>query len=321
MGKMKVGVVGVGHMGVYHVRTYAELPDVELFGVADINEERASKVGQQYSTISYLDYRQLYDEVQAVSIAVPTTLHFEVARDFLKAGIHVLLEKPMTPSLEEARELIGLAQSKNLILQAGQVERFNAAVQELGAIVKDPIFIEARRLGPFVKDRTNDTGVILDLIIHDVDIILGLVDSGVARLSVAGKSIYSDFEDIVNVQLAFENGCMASITASRVTENKMRTLSISQPEAYIFLDYTDQELHIHRQASSGVILSRDVLRYKQESFVERLFVHKDNPLKLEILHFLGCINGQEPLFSVEDDLKSLGVIIRVLKEYETSKKD
>lgn len=316
---MKVGVVGVGHMGEYHVRTYAELSDIELVGIVDIDEKRVKRISEQYNTIGYLDYHQLYDKVQAVSIAVPTNLHFQMTKDFLEAGIHVLLEKPMVPTMEEAKALINLAQDRGLILQIGQVERFNGAVGELGAIVKDPIFIEARRLGPFVKNRINDTGVILDLVIHDIDIILGLVHSEIRKIAVTGRSIYTEFEDIVNVQLTFENDCIACITASRVTENKMRTLSISQPEAYIFLNYTDQELHIHRQASSGVILTRDVLRYKQESFVERIFVHKDNPLKLEILHFLGCINGQPPLFSVQDDLKSLDLTLKILEEYRMTK--
>lgn len=306
-------------MGEYHVRTYAELPNVQLVGVADINEERAREIGTRYSTIPYIDYRSLFGKCDAVSIAVPTTLHSVVARDFLDAGIHVLLEKPMTDSLEDAVRLIELAKEKGLVLQVGQVERFNGAVQELGVIVKDPFFLEARRLGPFVKERTNDTGVILDLIIHDLDIVLGLVPSKLKRIGVTGKSIYTKFEDIANVQLTFQNGCMATITASRATENKVRTLSITQPDAYIFLDYTDQELHIHRQASSGVVLSKEVLRYKQESFVERLFVHKDNPLKLEILHFLDCINGTPPLFSPQDDLKSLEVTLMVLDEYNRTK--
>jgi predicted dehydrogenase len=317
---IRIGVVGVGHMGEYHVRTYAELPNVKLVGVADINEERAREIGARYNTIPYIDYRFLYGKCDAVSIAVPTTLHSKVARDFLDAGIHVLIEKPMTDNLKDAIELIELAKEKGLVLHVGQVERFNGAVQELSVIVKDPLLIEARRLGPFVKKRINDTGVILDLIIHDVDIVLNLVPSKIKRISVTGKSIYTEFEDIATVQLTFENGCMATITASRATENKLRTLSITQPDAYIFLDYTDQELHIHRQASSGVILSKDALRYKQESFIERLFVHKDNPLKLEILHFLDCIvNGASPLFSPQDDLKSLEVTLRVLDEYERTK--
>ncbi|MBU0566592.1 Gfo/Idh/MocA family oxidoreductase [bacterium] len=314
MEKIKVGVVGIGHMGSYHVRTYAGFQNVELAGVVDIDEERAEKVAKQYNTKAYSDYRQIFDKVEAVNIAVPTSRHYQVAKDFLEAGKHILLEKPATSSLEEAEELLSLAQSKNLVLQIGHVERFNAAVNELKNIVKDPIFIECRRLGP-KNSRITDTGVVLDLLIHDVDIILRLVDSKITRMNVAGGRIYSEFEDLANVQLIFDNGCIANLTASRVTEEKIRTLAITQPDAYIFLDYAEQDLQIHRQASSKYILSRELLQYRQESFIERLFVHKDNPLKLELSHFIDCIvNGATPKTTTEEDLRSLGITLKILEK-------
>ncbi|MEW6096109.1 MAG: Gfo/Idh/MocA family oxidoreductase [bacterium] len=308
---LKVGVVGTGHMGSYHVRLYSELLNVDLVGIVDINEKQVSRLASQYNTTSFTDYTKLYDKVEAVSIAVPTSAHYRIGKDFLEAGIHVLIEKPITNKLEEAKELIELAKEKGLILQVGHVERFNAAVQELKKIVKDPLFIECRRLGPYNR-RINDTGVVLDLLIHDIDIVLGLVDSQIKEINVAAKSIYSEYEDIANVQLIFDNGCIANLTASRVTEDKIRTLAITQPDAYVALDYAEQELHIYRQGTSEYIISREAVGYKQESFIERIFVHKDNPLKLELLHFVNCVsNKTSPLTSLEEELKALAVTLQI----------
>ncbi len=308
---LRVGVVGAGHMGSYHVRLYSELLNVELIGIADINEKQVNKIASQYHTVPYTDYTKLYDKVEAVSIAVPTSAHYRVGRDFLEAGIHVLIEKPITNNLEEAQELIKLAQEKGLILQVGHVERFNAAVLELKKIVKDPIFIECRRFGPYNR-RINDTGVVLDLLIHDVDIVLGLVDSPLKEINVAAKSIYSEYEDIANVQLIFDNGCIASLTASRVTEDKIRTLAVTQQNAYIVLDYAEQDLHIYRQGTSEYIISREAIGYKQESFIERIFVHKDNPLKLQLVHFVDCVSKKiTPMTSLEAELKALAVTLQI----------
>lgn len=314
MKRIRVGVVGTGHMGSYHVRTYAEFQNVELVGVVDIDEEKAEEIAKQYNTKAYSDYREIIDKIEAVNIAVPTSKHYQIAKDFLEAGKHVLVEKPVTSSLKEAEELLSLSQSKNLVLQTGHVERFNAAVNELKNIVKNPILIECRRLGPR-NSRIVDTGVVLDLLIHDVDIILRLVDSKITKINVAGAPIYSEFEDMANVQLVFANGCVANLTASRVTEEKIRTLAITQPDAYIFLDYAEQDLQIHRQASSKYILSRELLHYRQESFIERLFVHKDNPLKLELAHFVNCIvNGATPKTTTEEDLRSLAITLKILEK-------
>ena len=312
MKKLKVGVVGAGHMGHYHIRIYSEIPSIELVGIADVNEVLGRDLSNKYETQYFNDYRRLFGKVDAVSIAVPTSMHYAVAKEFLEQKIHVLLEKPMTIDLEEGRELIQIAAREKCILQIGHVERFNAAVQELNNIVNEPLLIEAHRLGPFNK-RTKDTGVILDLMIHDIDIVLNLVDSNIKNLNVCGKSICSDYEDLVSVQMEFENGCIALLTASRLTENKIRTLAITQKDAYIFLDYAEQEIHIHRQSSTKYWLTKEKFQYKQESFIERLFVHKDNPLKLQLMHFIDCItNGTTPIFSGEDDLKALEVALHIL---------
>ena len=309
---LRVGVVGVGHMGRYHVGLYRELPDVDLVGVADINHGRAHSTAQQYNTTAYTNYHDLIEEVDAVSIAVPTSLHHPVARDFLDAGVHVLLEKPIAHTMEEARDLFDLAESRNMVLHIGHVERFNGAVQELKKIVQEPMLIESRRLGPFVP-RIKDDGVILDLMIHDIDIILGLVPSSIQRIQALGRSVYTGKEDLANVQICFQNGCIATLLASRTTEVKVRTMAITQPSAYILLDYTDQDIRVHRQASSEHIVARGTLRYKQESLIERIFVHKDNPLKLEIKNFIdSTIQQVSRVPTVAEELNSLQVALQVL---------
>lgn len=314
--KLRVGVVGVGHMGRYHVGLYSELFDVDLVGVADINHGRAHTTAQQYNTTAYTSYHGLIDKVDAVSIAVPTSLHHPVARDFLDAGVHVLLEKPIAHTIEEARDLFDLAESRNMVLHIGHVERFNGAVQELKKIVHEPLMIESRRLGPFVP-RIKDDGVILDLMIHDIDIILGLVPSPIQRIQALGRSVYTGKEDLANVQICFHNGCIATLLASRATEVKIRTMAITQPNAYILLDYTEQDIRVHRQASSEHIVARGMLRYKQESFIERIFVHKDNPLKLEIRNFIDSIVHQvRRVPTVTEELYSLQVALQVLEILE-----
>ena len=314
----RVGVVGTGHMGQYHVNVYSELPIVKLAGIADISKERVAAVAKRFKTKGYTDYRKLIGQVDAVTVAVPTGKHYEVAKEFLSAGVHVLLEKPITPTLKEAKELYSIAKKKKVILQVGHVERFNGAVQEVKKIIKNPLLVETRRIGPFVQ-RVQDDGVVLDLMIHDIDIVLNLVDSEIVTVNAVGGSVFTKTGDYANVQIQFKNGCVASLIASRVSQEKVRTLAVSQKDAYISLDYGAQELHVHRQASSQYFLSKEELKYKQESMIERVFVHKDNPLKLEVKHFLDCaMKRAERSVSPESDLRSLEVALKV---QEILKKD
>jgi predicted dehydrogenase len=252
--------------------------------------------------------------VDVATVAVPTERHFGVARDLLEAGVHVLVEKPMTPTLEEAKDLFRVARQVNRVLHVGHVERFNGAVQELKKIVEQPILIESRRLGPFVSRVQNDS-VVMDLMIHDVDIVLGLVDSEPRKITAVGSRVHSSSTDVATVQILFESGAMATITASRATEEKIRTLAITQPGAYILLDYANQDIEIHRRAAQEYELNRQSIRYRQASFVERLFVHKDNPLKLEIRHLIGAALGAQESGQAElaeaDDLRSLGVALEI----------
>ena len=312
--RMRAGVVGTGHMGQYHILVYAELWDVDLVGVVDVDASTVARLAAQYDTQGFTDYRDLFGKVDVVSIAVPTPLHCQIARDFMEAGIHVLIEKPLTPTLEEARELFRIACRQNVVLHVGHVERFNGAVQELRKIVVNPILVESRRLGPFVPRVQHDT-VIMDLMIHDIDIVLGLVDAEIGEIMATGARVQSPRQDVANVQIVFENGTLANITASRATEQKIRTLAITQPDTYIFLNYTDQDIQIHRRSASEYILNRESIRYRQESFVEHLFVHKENPLKLEILHLLDAVREAQRTGRVDlgehDDIRSLGVALAI----------
>ena len=318
MSKVKVGVVGVGRMGKYHVGILSELPEVELTTVVDIDSKSRKVIEENYGTPSFENYKDIYGKVDAAVVAVPTGLHFPIAKDLLNAGIHVLLEKPCANNLDHARELFQIAEDKALILHVGHVERFNGAVQELHKIVDSPVFVECKRMGPFT-DRITDDGVVLDIMIHDIDIILNLIQSRVTKTFVLGASIFSTKDDLVNAQLEFENGCIANIVASRASQNQIRTLSVTQKDSFVVLDYTDQEIYVHRQSSSEHKLSKDSLRYKQESLVERIFVHKDNPLKLELKHFLDCVtNGSPRKVAIDNELYSLEVALNILSQFKSN---
>jgi len=313
-GRIRAGVVGTGHMGQYHVLVYAELPDVELVGVVDLDADRAKTVAAGYDTRAFTDHRQLIGLVDVASVAVPTEEHFAVARDLLEAGISVLVEKPMASTLEEARELFRVANRTGAVLHVGHVERFNGAVDELKRLVASPILIESRRLGPFVPRVQKDT-VVMDLMIHDIDIVLGLVDSPPRQIAAQGAVVHSSVTDVASVQIRFESGAIATITASRATEEKVRTLAITQPDAYILLDYTDQDIRIYRRAAQQYTLNRKSIRYSRASLVEHLQVHRDNPLKLEIQHLLGAVrrrrNGEDVPLSLAEDLTSLAMALEI----------
>ena len=312
MDTTRVGVVGCGHMGKYHVAAYMESMHVQITGVSDLDRAAVEPLAKSFEIPYHENYEELFDKVDAVSIAVPTRLHFEIAREFLSRGIHVLLEKPIAPSLTQAAELFKIAEQNKAVLHIGHVERFNGAVQEMKNIVEKPILLECVRIGPFTG-RIVDDGVVLDLMIHDIDILLNLVDSPVVGLSAMGFPVVSDKEDFVSAQLRFERGCVANVIASRVSEEKIRTLTVHQQGAYVKLDYADQEIHIHRQARSGYTLNTDRLKYRQESLVERIFVHKGNPLKGEILNFLRCAGDRHCQSEVERELRSLKVSLQILE--------
>jgi predicted dehydrogenase len=313
--RVRAGVVGTGHMGQYHVLVYGELPDVDLVGVVDVDGERAAAVARQYDTLSFTDHRDLIGRVDVASVAVPTERHYGVARDLLEAGVSVLIEKPMTPTLGEARELFEVADRSGAVLHVGHVERFNGAVDELRHLVDRPILIESRRLGPFAPRVARDT-VVMDLMIHDIDIVLALVDSPPVRLAAQGACVNSDAADVAAVQVRFASGTIATLSASRATEEKIRTLAITQPDAYIVLDYTEQDIHIYRRAAQEYTTTRKSIRYRRASFVEHLKVHRDNPLKLEVQHLVNAMRRRragEPGDPAQqhDDLRSLAIALEI----------
>lgn len=311
---LRMAVVGTGHMGRHHVNILSTLPGVELVAVVDRDERTLLDISNKYEVKGFEDHRKVVRMVDAAVVAVPTAAHFEVARDFLTAGRHVLVEKPLAPTVEEAEELIHLARVQGLVLQVGHVERFNAAVQQLRKIVRKPYLIESTRCGPTDK-RIRDVGVVMDLMIHDIDIILNIVGEPVRIVQAMGWRICSDHEDVASAQLLFEGGCIANVIASRVTQYKERTLKISQKDAFVALNYGEQDLEIHRQASSAYLLTPEEIQYSQESFVEKLHIQKDNPLRLELLHFAACVAGRErPLVDNETDLAALRVTQEILRK-------
>ncbi|MFH7325208.1 Gfo/Idh/MocA family oxidoreductase [Desulfurivibrio sp. C05AmB] len=245
MKKIRVGVIGVGHLGKFHAAKYAAMDEVDLVGVADINRELAAEVAGDCGTIPFADYHQLLPQVEAVSIVVPTVHHHRVAMDCLEQGVDILLEKPMTTTLAEADELIAKAAARQCILQVGHIERYNPAVTALGQYVTRPLFIESHRIHMF-KPRGLDVDVVLDLMIHDIDIILSIVDSPISSVHTVGVPVVTRSTDIANARIIFENGCTANITVSRISKENIRRLRIFQPKSYLSVDYAKKTLMVIR---------------------------------------------------------------------------
>jgi predicted dehydrogenase len=300
-------------MGTYHANVLSTLNrDVVFTGIHDIDEQQAHYVAEKYEVPAYPSAEELLRDVDAVCIAVPTHLHYTVAKQALMADVHTLVEKPLAKSLKEAEELVSIADSRSLVFQVGHVERFKGAVMELRKIVQDPYLVEARRISPWT-DRDWDTGVVLDLMIHDIDIVMSLIKSDVVHVDAMGKSISSKYEDVASAILQFENGAIANITASRLSETRIRTMSVSQDKAFIFLNFESQDINIYRGASASFFVSQKEITYKQESFVERVLVQKENALKEELQHFLGCVQGTtEPIVRGGDDIRALDVTLQII---------
>ena len=311
MRKVKVGVVGVGHLGQHHARIYSQMPGVELVGVVDINERRAKEVGQKLKVLSCTEAATLFGKVQAVSIAVPTISHYAVTKRFLEQGIDTLVEKPIASNQQEARELVKTAASKGCILQVGHVERFNNGFKVLQGLVKEPRFIECHRLGSFV-DRGTDVDVVLDLMIHDIDIVLSLEKSPLKQISAVGISVLSPHVDIANARLEFESGCVANITASRVSMEKMRRMRVFQEDTYLALNYATQEISCYKREKSDR-LSPHGLPYILK---EEILVEKGEPLQDELESFIHCVRRREkPLISGEEGEKSVAVACQIKEKF------
>ncbi|MCX4187970.1 Gfo/Idh/MocA family protein [Methylophaga sp. OBS4] len=306
MTTLRAAVIGVGYLGRFHAQKYAALSGVDLVAVVDIDAQRAQQVATEVGTAAYDDYRQILDKADVVSIAVPTQFHYDVARDFLSAGCHILLEKPITQTVEEADELIAIATEKKLVFQAGHLERFNPAIMALKGVLNNPVFIESHRLAPF-KPRGTDVNVVLDLMIHDIDILLTLVPSTVKMINSVGVPVLSQEVDIANARLQFENGCVANVTASRVSRETMRKIRIFQPDAYISIDYQACKISILRKGGNGL----PIPGLPETSMEERIFEQVDVLLE-EIRSFLDAVRkGTPPLVSGEEGKRALGLALRI----------
>lgn len=307
MKKLRVGVIGVGHLGSIHARIYKELGTCELVGVCDIDKAKLAAVSSSLSVPGLEDYRKLFGNVDCVSVSTPTKAHHAVAKDCLEHGIHCLVEKPFTLTLAEADSLIKIANEKKLILQVGHIERFNSAFAATQKIIKDPTFIECHRLSPF-PNRSLDVGVVLDVMIHDIDITIGLVNSPIKRIESVGINVLTPFEDIANARIAFANGCIANLTASRVSDEVMRKIRIFQEGAYISLDYKEAKASVYRKA--GPAISK-----------EDIPIEKEQPLQKELASFLECVTAQvEPLVSGPVAREALAVALTIQEQIWQHKK-
>lgn len=310
MQALTCAVIGTGYLGRFHAEKYAALEDCDLVAVVDNNPEAAEAVAEKNRTRALTDYRELLGKVDAVSIVVPTSLHFAVARDFLEAGAHVLVEKPITVTVEEADELIALAKAKDRRLMVGHLERFNAALLGLDLIHEKPLFIESHRLAPF-NPRANDVSVVLDLMIHDIDIILDIVDSEVERIDAKGVTVLTADTDIANARLTFQNGCVANVTASRASLKVERKMRMFMPNRYLSVDFQNRVLAQYRKGE------REMFPGVPEILSEESVFENGDALMEEIKHFVGCIRaGREPLVSGAAGRRALATateITRLLK--------
>ena len=305
---LRAGVIGVGYLGRLHAQKIASFDDVVFAGVCDADRERGQAVAEEFGTFFFENTRKFLREVDAVSIAVPTTAHFRVAREAIRAGVHVLLEKPIAASVREGRTLVREAAGRGLVFQIGHLERFNSAVISATSVLKEPRFIECHRLGMF-GGRGTDVDVVLDLMIHDLDLLLSFVRSPVARISAVGVPVISSNVDIANARLTFANGCVANVTSSRVSMRKQRKIRIFQEDAYVSMDFVENQIQIYRRifpAGPGGL---------PEITGEVLETEKGDALRDEIRSFVDCARtGAAPRVSGEDGLAALEVAFRILRK-------
>jgi predicted dehydrogenase len=313
--KIRVGVVGVGYLGQFHAEKYASMEGVELAGIVDIDAPRAKEIAKRCRVQPFFHHSHLFGKVQAVSIAVPTLLHYPITKDFFLQGIDVLLEKPISQTLEEADELIELAESKGLIFQVGHLERFNGALSALQGMVQSPLYIEAHRLSPF-PGRGTDVNVVLDVMIHDIDILLSLVNSKVREIDAVGIPILTPHSDIANARIEFENGCRANVTASRVSKEKIRRTRIFLPNGTLSIDYLTQKVSLTKRVG-------DLRKNKiPEIVTEEIPVKKVDSLEAEIHSFLQSVRDRKRArVSGWDGKQALEVALQIIQKIDRLNKE
>lgn len=312
MAPIRCAVIGIGYLGKFHAEKYAALPGCRLVGVVDPDSDAAASVADRLGVPWLNDYRDLLGKVDAVSIVVPTSLHHQVARDFLEAGADVLVEKPITVTVEEADELIALAQERSRILMVGHLERFNAAILGLNLRDDKPLFIESHRLAPF-KPRANDVSVVLDLMIHDIDIILDIVDDELDRIDAKGVPVLTGDTDIANARLVFRGGTVANVTASRVSLKVERKMRLFMPSAYFSVDFQNRVLTCHRKGE------REMFPGIPEILSEESVFESGDALKEEIRHFIDCVRTrQEPLVGGHAGRRALATATEITRLLHTA---
>jgi predicted dehydrogenase len=302
---LRTAVIGVGYLGRFHAQKYAQLPESELIAVVDANADVAKRVAAELGVEACTDSAQVLDRVDAVSIAVPTPLHFAIGKAALEKGVHVLMEKPITSTLEEARTLVDLARQRGCILQVGHLERFNPAIVAAVERLSTPRFIESHRLAPF-KQRGTDVSVILDLMIHDIDLIQELVREPIESIDAVGATVFSGETDIVNARIRFRGGCVANTTASRISLKQERKIRIFQDDAYLSIDMQQKILTVIRKKDESPVESPAQVSIEEESF------DQGDALLAEIQAFLKAIReGTEPVVTGEDGMRALETAIRI----------
>ncbi len=306
MKKINVAVVGIGHLGSRHLKVYSELSHlVNCVGACDLQTERTLKLAEHYKVLYYADYRELAGKIDAVNICVPTVSHYEIAKFFLEQGVHTFIEKPITQTLAQADELIALANRQKVKLQVGHVERFNSAFMAISHFTKHPRFIECHRLNQF-PHRSLDIGVVMDLMIHDIDIILGLNQCDVNHVHAVGVNVLTSREDIASARIIFSNGCVCNLTASRVSDEVMRKIRIFLKDTYISLDYVKQEAFIYRKHNN--LISKHALP-----------IEKEEPLKQELQSFIECIlQDNAPVVSGVEGRAALKLALQICESIESA---
>jgi predicted dehydrogenase len=325
--KITVGVIGVGHLGSLHAKMYSQIPSADLVGVYDIDRGRAETVATEMKTSVYDSMKGLLENVQAVSVVTPTRTHFDIAREVISSGIHAFIEKPITQSVDEAQQLIDLARQGSVKVQIGHIERFNPALLALKGYQLHPMFIESHRLAQF-NPRGTDVAVVLDLMIHDIDIIVSLVRSPIRQIDANGVAVVSDTIDIANARLQFENGCVANVTASRISQKKMRKMRLFQRDAYISIDFLEGAAEVfrlvedgHPSAHAGMMLGQiDAGRTKHNIVYEQPAVLEVNALRFELESFLDAIaKNTEPIVTAGEGKQALLIAHEIMKKIQQQK--
>lgn len=330
MADLRVAVIGVGHMGKNHARILSDLPGVRLVGVADSNEKAGKKVASACRTAYYADYRELAGAIDAATVAVPTVHHHRIAKDLLQQGVHLLIEKPMTKEVAEAEELVAIGHEKGALIQVGHVERFNPAFMAIQEHLKAAKFIECHRLAPF-SFRSADIGVVLDLMIHDIDIVLHLIRSEIKRIDAAGANVISNHEDVANARILFENGCVANVTASRVSIKSMRKIRVFSTNSYCSIDLLGREAVIYTKSPKLTVESLDVSKLDVSTIAdlvgflfgdllrrEKVKIDDHEPLRKELESFVESVRtGRDPVVPGEQGIRTVRTartIIDAIKE-------